>query len=56
MVAEYFVSEVLDRQPAEVVQFMLATSILDELTVEACAAVTECCPRRRQLPPHAGPR
>jgi LuxR family maltose regulon positive regulatory protein len=34
--AEYFVSEVLEGQPAEVVQFMLETSILDELTAEAC--------------------
>jgi LuxR family transcriptional regulator, maltose regulon positive regulatory protein len=39
-IAEYFVSEVLDRQPPEVAQFMLDTSVLGELTVEACAAVT----------------
>jgi len=39
-IAEYFVGEVLDRQPAEVAQFMLDTSVLDELTAEACAAVT----------------
>ena len=39
-IAEYFVSEVLDQQPAEVAQFMLDTSILGVLTVEACAAVT----------------
>jgi LuxR family transcriptional regulator, maltose regulon positive regulatory protein len=38
-IAEYFVSEVLDQQPAEVAQFMLDTSVLDVLTVEACAAV-----------------
>ena len=38
-IAEYFVSEVLDQQPAEVAQFMLDTSILEVLTVEACAAV-----------------
>jgi LuxR family maltose regulon positive regulatory protein len=39
-IAEYFVGEVLERQSAEVAQFMLATSVLDELTAEACAAVT----------------
>jgi len=39
-IADYFVSEVLDRQPPEVAQFMLDTSILAELTAGACAAVT----------------
>jgi LuxR family transcriptional regulator, maltose regulon positive regulatory protein len=39
-IAEYFVSEVLDQQPAEVAQFMLDTSALGELTADACAAVT----------------
>ena len=39
-IAGYFVSEVLDRQPPEVAQFMLDTSILEELTAGACAAVT----------------
>jgi LuxR family maltose regulon positive regulatory protein len=39
-IAEYFVSEVLDQQPAGVAQFMLDTSVLGEMTVEACAAVT----------------
>jgi len=39
-IAEYFVSEVLDQQPPEMAQFMLDTSILDVLTVEACVAVT----------------
>jgi LuxR family maltose regulon positive regulatory protein len=39
-IAEYFISEVLDQQPSEVAQFMLDTSILGVLTVEACAAVT----------------
>jgi LuxR family maltose regulon positive regulatory protein len=39
-IAEYFVGEVLERQPAEVAQFMLDTSVLDELTAEACAAVS----------------
>ena len=39
-IAEYFVAEVLDQQPPEVAQFMLDTSVLEELTAEACAAVT----------------
>jgi LuxR family transcriptional regulator, maltose regulon positive regulatory protein len=40
-VAEYFISEVLEQQPPEVVQFMLDTSILvGVLTADACAAVT----------------
>jgi LuxR family maltose regulon positive regulatory protein len=39
-IAEYFVSEVLDYQPPEIVRFMLDTSILWELTADACATVT----------------
>jgi LuxR family maltose regulon positive regulatory protein len=39
-IAEYFISEVLQQQPPEVAAFMLDTSVLDELTAEACAAVT----------------
>src|SRR5215813_1319553 len=39
-IADYFISEVLDQQPPEVVQFMLDTSVLGQLTAEACAAVT----------------
>ena len=39
-IAEYFISEVLDQQPSEVVQFMLDTSDLEELTADACTAVT----------------
>ena len=39
-IAEYFVAEVLDQQPPEVARFMLDTSVLGELTAEACAAVT----------------
>ncbi len=39
-IAEYFISEVLDQQPPEVVQFMLDTSVLGQLTAGACAAVT----------------
>ena len=39
-IAEYFISEVIEQQPPEVAAFMLETSVLDELTAEACAAVT----------------
>ena len=39
-VAEFFVSEVLQQQSPDVAQFMLDTSILGELTADACAAVT----------------
>jgi LuxR family transcriptional regulator, maltose regulon positive regulatory protein len=40
-IADYFISEVLDQQPPELVQFMLDTSILaGVLTVDVCAAVT----------------
>ena len=39
-IAEYFVSEVLDQQPPEIVWFMLDTSVLGELTADACAVVT----------------
>ncbi len=39
-IAEYFVSEVLHQQPPQVADFMLETSVLDDLTADACAAVT----------------
>lgn len=39
-IADYFVNEVLDQQPPEVARFMLDTSVLGQLTVDACAAVT----------------
>jgi LuxR family maltose regulon positive regulatory protein len=39
-IAEYFIGEVLEQQPPEVADFMLETSVLDELTADACAAVT----------------
>jgi LuxR family maltose regulon positive regulatory protein len=39
-IAEYFVDEVLDRQPPEVARFMLDTSVLGELTADACGALT----------------
>ncbi len=38
-VAGYFLEEVLSLQPPEVVEFMLATSVLDELSVPACTAI-----------------
>jgi LuxR family transcriptional regulator, maltose regulon positive regulatory protein len=38
-VADYFLEEVLSRQPPEVADFMLATSVLDELSVPACTAL-----------------
>jgi LuxR family transcriptional regulator, maltose regulon positive regulatory protein len=39
-IAEYFVAEVLDQQPPEVTRFMLDTSVLGDLTPDACTAVT----------------
>jgi LuxR family transcriptional regulator, maltose regulon positive regulatory protein len=39
-IAEYFVAEVLEQQPPEVTWFMLDTSLLGELTADACAAVS----------------
>jgi len=39
-IAEYFIAEVLDQQPPEVAWFMLDTSVLAELTADACAAVS----------------
>jgi LuxR family maltose regulon positive regulatory protein len=41
LISEYFVAEVLDQQPPEVARFLLDTSVLGELTVGSCAAVTE---------------
>ncbi len=38
-VAGYFLEEVLYRQPQAVADFMLATSLLDELSVAACEAM-----------------
>jgi LuxR family maltose regulon positive regulatory protein len=38
-VVGYFLEEVLYRQPQPVVDFMLASSVLDELSVAACTAV-----------------
>ena len=38
-VAGFFLDEVLYRQPPAVVDFMLATSVLDELSAPACTAL-----------------
>jgi LuxR family maltose regulon positive regulatory protein len=38
-VADYFLEEVLSHQPAQIADFMLATSVLDELSVPACTAL-----------------
>jgi LuxR family maltose regulon positive regulatory protein len=39
-IAEYFIAEVLDRQPPVIATFLLDISVLGTLTAEACAAVT----------------
>jgi LuxR family maltose regulon positive regulatory protein len=39
-ISEYFISEVLEQQSPEVAQFMLDTSVLDELTADTCTALT----------------
>ena len=39
-IAEYFIAEVLEQQQPEVTWFMLDTSVLSELTADACAAVS----------------
>jgi LuxR family maltose regulon positive regulatory protein len=39
-IADYFIDEVLDQQPAEVARFMLDTSVLEELTADGCVALT----------------
>jgi len=39
-IAEYFIAEVLEQQRPEVAQLMLDTCVLEELTADACAAVT----------------
>jgi LuxR family transcriptional regulator, maltose regulon positive regulatory protein len=40
-ITDFLGTEVLDRQPAEVRDFLLATSVLDVLDAESCTAVTE---------------
>jgi LuxR family transcriptional regulator, maltose regulon positive regulatory protein len=41
-ISEYLVEEVLRRQPAEIHEFLLKTSILNRLTAGLCEAVTGC--------------
>jgi len=48
-IAEYFIGEVLRTQPAEVRQFLVETSVLDEFTAELAEAVTRRCDARRIL-------
>ena len=40
-ITDFLGTEVLERQPAEILDFLLATSILDVLDPESCAAVTD---------------
>src|SRR3546814_14517910 len=47
--AEYFHEEVLDLQPEDVRNFLVDTSILNELTTSACAAVTNSESARAML-------
>src|SRR6266568_7459004 len=39
-IAEYFIAEVLDRQPPDVREFLLTTSVADELSPELAAALS----------------
>ena len=64
-ITDFLGTEVLERQPADILDFLLATSILDELDPQVCAAVTDRPRRRRAAPPRrrtaplphrAGPR
>ena len=40
-ITDFLGTEVLERQPPEILDFLLATSILEQLDVESCAAVTQ---------------
>ena len=40
-ITDFLGTEVLERQPAEILDFLLATSILEQLDAESCAAVTQ---------------
>jgi LuxR family maltose regulon positive regulatory protein len=40
LIADYLLEEVIEQQDADVQQFLLRTSVLDELTAELCDAVT----------------
>ena len=51
-IAEYFIAEVLEQQPPDVTWFMLDTSVLAELTADACAAVSGLAGRRGSAARH----
>ena len=40
-ITDFLGSEVLERQPAEILDFLLATSVLEHLDADSCMAVTE---------------
>ena len=40
-ITDFLGAEVLERQPADILDFLFATSILDQFDVESCAAVTQ---------------
>ena len=40
-ITDFLGAEVLERQPAEILDFLLTTSILEQLDAESCAAVTQ---------------
>lgn len=48
-VLDYLIDEVLDRQPSGVREFLLATSVLDQLNAELCDALTGRTDGRRML-------
>ena len=48
-VVDYLLEEVLDTQPDDVATFLLATSVLDELSGDLCDALTGCHDGRQTL-------
>ncbi len=42
-VADYLIEEVLSRQSADVQDFLVQTSILEQLCADLCEAITDCC-------------
>ena len=64
-ITDFLGSEVLERQPAEILDFLLATSVLEHLDADSCMAVTErrdagdvarACRGAAPLPDRVGPR
>ncbi|HVM63446.1 MAG TPA: AAA family ATPase, partial [Acidimicrobiales bacterium] len=41
-ITDFLITEALDRQPIDIREFLLATSVLDVLDEASCAAVTQC--------------